>query len=91
MADFKNIKKSKLGTPPKLEQAGDNLKSPEAAPSDGRSRNATGRTEAFGTRVTSKYKKALKTIAAKDELKLVELLEASLVAYAEKKGHKLDL
>lgn len=91
MADLSKLKKKKnrFGTPPNAEEAGDNLNAPEVAPlstntnitKTPRPARKTGRTEAFGTRVSPDFLKDFKRIAFEDNLKFVELLEKSLEAY----------
>jgi hypothetical protein len=90
MADLSKFKKKSLGTPPSLNEAGDNLSSPEIAPLDeyvdGRTKRKTGRTEQLATRVTSEFHKRVKMLAARDELKIVELLEKSIDLYEKQYG-----
>ena len=90
MADLSKFKKKNLGTPPSLSDAGDNLSAPEIAPFDdyvdGRTKRKTGRTEQLATRVTSEFHKKVKMLAARDELKIVELLEKSIDLYENKYG-----
>jgi hypothetical protein len=90
MADLSKFKKKNLGTPPPLSDAGDNLSAPEIAPLDdyvdGRTMRKTGRTEQLATRVTSEFHKKVKMLAARDELKIVELLEKSIDLYENKYG-----
>jgi hypothetical protein len=94
MADLSKLKKrNRFGEPPPVEEAGDNLSSPETAPIApvlatgdttgklARPARKTGRTEAFGTRVSADFLKEFKRIAFEDDLKFVELLELSLEAY----------
>lgn len=102
MADLSKLKKrNRFGYPPLIEEAGDNLSAPEIAPAAQvveaeestskveRLARRTGRTEAFGTRVSSDFLKDFKRIAFEDELKFVELLELSLEAYkAQRKKTK---
>jgi hypothetical protein len=90
MADLSNFKKKNLGAPPSLSDAGDNLSAPEIAPLDdyvdGRTQRKTGRTEQLATRVTFDFHKKVKMLAARDELKIVELLEKSIDLYENKHG-----
>ncbi|SJM95532.1 hypothetical protein [Crenothrix polyspora] len=90
MADLSTFKKKNLGTPPSLNDAGNNLSAPEVAPLDdsidGRSLKKTGRTEQLATRVTAEFHKKVKMLAARDELKIVELLEKSIALYENKHG-----
>jgi hypothetical protein len=96
MADLSKLKKrSRLGEPPAITAAGDNLSAPETAPAAEtttvmayepkdklpRPARKTGRTEAFGTRVSAEFLNDFKRIAFEDNLKFVELLERSLEAY----------
>jgi hypothetical protein len=48
---------------------------------DGRSLRKTGRTLQFATRVTEEFDDLLHKIAARDGLKLVEVLERGVAAY----------
>jgi|APFre7841882590_1041340.scaffolds.fasta_scaffold36343_2 hypothetical protein len=93
MATFSALKKKKrvLGVPPSIDQAGNNLAAPEVAPPvpteefvDGRSKRRTGRTEQLATRVTHDFHRKVKMIAARDGLKIVELLEKAIELYEEK-------
>jgi len=52
---------------------------------DKRSLNKTGRTHQLGTRVRKDFLKKLKTIARKEKLKYVEVLERALDYYGERK------
>jgi hypothetical protein len=92
LGNLKKPKKNRFGAPPSEDEAGDNLSAPETAtPSKPvpvlkkekkpRIARRTGRTVPFGTRVSPEFLKAFKRTAFDDELKLVELLEASLAAY----------
>ena len=82
---FKN--KNRFGMPPSADEAGNNLSAPENAPSPippektPRPARKTGRTEAFGTRVSPEFLKEFKRLAFENDLKYVELLEESLEAY----------
>ena len=53
----------------------------EAYPRDGRSARRTGRTLQFATRVSPEFDRRLRTIADRDRLLLVEVLERALDAY----------
>ena len=93
MKNLKKLKKNRLGTPPTPEESPNNLKAPETAPLEteitkptGRPARKTGRTEAFGTRVSPEFNKEFRRIAFEDGLKFVELLEASLEAYKKLKS-----
>ncbi|MDD5065245.1 MAG: hypothetical protein PHQ35_10875 [Phycisphaerae bacterium] len=94
MADLSKLRKrNRFGDPPPVAEAGDNLSAPETAPAPpameagdmavkvGRPARKTGRTEAFGTRVSPDFLKEFKRVAFEDDLKFVELLELSLTAY----------
>lgn len=80
-------KKNRFGEPPIIEEAGENLEAPEAAPIEDTSvikkkaRHKTGRTDQFSTRVTPDFLKDFKRQAFEDDLKIVELLEKSFEAY----------
>jgi hypothetical protein len=100
MADLSQLKKKKhprrLGAPPSVKEAGENLTAPEHAPATQKSseetrkkrpKRRTGRTEPFATRVSPDFIKRLGLIAARDGLKKVEVLEKALEAYEkERKG-----
>lgn len=102
MADLSKLKKrNRFGEPPPAADAGDNLSAPETAPIApvveagevggklSRPARKTGRTEAFGTRVSADFLKEFKRIAFEDDLKFVELLELSLELYkAQRQGVK---
>jgi hypothetical protein len=89
LSQLKNKKRKRLGTPPGMEKAGENLSAPEhapATPATGESKKArlkrrTGRTEPFATRVSPEFHRRLRLLAAQDNLKLVELLEKAIDAY----------
>ncbi len=91
MADLSKLKKNKLGSPPPLDEASQNLAAPEVAPAappeearprrDGRSARKTHRTLPFATRVSPDFDSRLRDIAERDGLLLVEVLERALEAY----------
>lgn len=96
MADLSKLKKivklSSLGPPPSVEEASQNLETPEiisqsipyikpAARRDGRTMRRTNRTLPFATRVSPEFDDRLRDIAERDGLKLVEVLEKALDAY----------
>lgn len=100
MVDVSKLKKgkSKLGTPPSMDEAATSLTAPEIAPApiddhqpyirrDGRSARKTNRTLAFATRVTPEFDEAIRDIADKENLKIVEVLEEALEALKEKRGY----
>lgn len=87
--DAVKAKKGRLGKPPANERVRNNLEAPETAPVaaiDGRTQRATGRTEQFATRVSSEFRTRIKMLAARDGLKLNELLERMLDLYEEHAG-----
>lgn len=93
MANLKKIqktKKNRLGTPPTVDQSPNNLEAPETAPLEPKAKTRparkTGRTEAFGTRVSPEFNQEFRRIAFEDGLKIVDLLEASLEAYKQLKA-----
>lgn len=90
MADLSKFKKKTLGTPPSLDQTGNNLSAPEVSPIsdyiDGRSTKKTGRIEQFATRVTPEFHRKVKMLAARDNLKIVEILEKSIELYEKEMG-----
>lgn len=55
---------------------------------DGRSMRKTNRTIPFATRVSAEFDQRFRDIAYQEDLKIVELLEKALQAYAEKHGYK---
>jgi hypothetical protein len=88
--------RSRLGPPPTPEQAGENLKAPEAAPPapdlatppppprqrrDGRSLRATGRTHPFATRIKPETHERMLDIAERDGITLGELIERAVEVY----------
>ena len=90
MANVSKLQKSRpstLGEPPTLEEASANLAQPEAAPAtqkgvmDGRTARRTNRTRQFATRVTPEWDERIRTIAQRDGLLLVEVLEKALDCY----------
>lgn len=93
---LKGLRKSTLGAPPPPTEASPNLSAPETAPTiaggaragvgeggrlDGRSARRTGRTIQFATRVSPEFDARLRTIAQRDGLLLVEVLERALDLY----------
>jgi cupin superfamily acireductone dioxygenase involved in methionine salvage len=96
MADFGKIKgkgKNRFGDIPTPDETDNNLDAPEIAPADPsvevkKSRNKTGRTVPFNTRVTAEFDKEFRTIAFTRGFKKVELLEVCLDAYKELNGIK---
>ena len=88
MAQFKPRQGPKLPAPPALDVAPQNLRAPEIAPGvalDGRSLRATGRTKQLATRVREEFYNDLKLYAAKNHLKIVEVLEQGFKLLTEKK------
>lgn len=95
MANLKKIQKSKknrLGTPPSIDDSPNNLKAPETAPleserssPESRPARKTGRTKAFGTRVSPEFDQEFRRTAFEDGLKMVDLLELSFKAYKQLK------
>lgn len=79
--------------PPTMDEASPNLQAPEHAPAhpraelvgksriDGRSLRRSSRTVQFATRVTPDFDSRIRSIAARDGLMLVEILERALDAY----------
>lgn len=98
MADLSKLRKNKLGAPPSLDEASQNLAAPEVAPAapveearprrDGRSARKTHRTIPFATRVSPDFDNRLRDIAERDGLLLVELLELALEAYEARPGRR---
>lgn len=85
MAKF-GKKPSRLGTPPKVEEASTTLEAPEHAPTppDRTSRKKTGRTVPFGTKVTAEFDEAFRGLAFKKKMKHAEMLEEMLALYQGK-------
>lgn len=99
MADLSKLRRrNTLGDPPPIEEASQNLQTPEIAAEvtepavlpreeyhriDGRSLRKTGRTVQFATRVSLEFDDKLRRIAQRDGLLLVEVLEQALEAYEE--------
>jgi predicted DNA-binding ribbon-helix-helix protein len=80
-------RKNRFGTPPPdSPQDLEMVEVPETVsdnPQDGRSLRKTGRTHPLATRVTPEFHRKLRQIAARDGLKIVELLERALSIYEE--------
>ncbi len=83
MADFKKLRRN-LPAPPSAAEASSNLSAPENAPIDGRTARATGRTKQLSTRVREDFYDELKLYAAKNRMKLVEVLEQGHAALKER-------
>lgn len=99
MADVSKLKQKparRLGPPPAVDEASENLSAPEVAPApvavaapqttaprrrDGRSMRRTGRTVTFATRVSQEFDDRIRDIAEEKGLMLVEVLERALEAY----------
>ena len=88
MADVSKFRRrSTLGNPPPPDEASPNLGQPEAAPAtrkrvmDGRTARRTNRTIQFATRVTPEWDERIRTVAQRDGLLLVEVLEQALDCY----------
>ncbi|WP_291521324.1 hypothetical protein [Acidithiobacillus sp.] len=100
MADVSKLKRNTLGAPPPMEEASNNLHAPEAVPvvhvqvtssepfqrMDGRSARRTNRTLQFATRVRPEWDAELRSLARRDGLLLVEVLERALELYKNKKA-----
>lgn len=93
MNNFNKLKKkNSLGTPPLPEETKNNLQRPEDYELvDGRSLKRTGRTHQLSTRVTDVFYKRVKMIAARDGLKIVELLEVGIDMYEKYNSREKDL
>jgi len=79
-------RKNSLGEPPKTTEVKSNLQQPENFHIDGRSLHKTGRVHQLGTRVTPDFYDKVRGIAARDRLKIVELLEMAIEAYENNKS-----
>jgi hypothetical protein len=86
MADFKKLRRNL--PPPTSAEATANLQAPEAAPADGRSARATGRTHQLATRVREEFYDELRLYAARHRLKLVEVLEQAFEALKERDNQR---
>lgn len=96
MADASQLKflKNTLGKAPKLEEASNNIYSPEVAPAadhisykpriDGRSIRRTNRTVKLATSVTPEFDNTLREIALENNMLLSEVLEEALKLYKSK-------
>ena len=80
-------KKNRFGSIPTRADKTENLKQPEHAPEKPKkkARSKTGRTAIFSTRVKPAFLKEFKKVAFENDLKIVELLEASFEAYKTEK------
>jgi predicted DNA-binding ribbon-helix-helix protein len=83
MNNFDKLKKrATLGAPPTSSEIKNNLQQPETLEYvDGRTLRKTGRTHQLSTRVTDEFYKNIKMIAARDGIKIVELLEKAVALY----------
>ncbi|CAE6855666.1 hypothetical protein R75465_07397 [Paraburkholderia aspalathi] len=104
MADVSKLKQNharRLGPPPAVDEASNNLIAPEIAPApvaalqaaadtyrrrDGRTLRKTNRTLAFATRVSPEFDERIRDIAERDGLLLVEVMERALDAYENQKS-----
>ena len=98
MADASKLKflKKTLGQAPKLEEASNNIYSPEVAPAsdyinhstriDGRSMRRTNRTVRLATSVTPEFDYTLRKIALENNMLLSEVLEEALKLYQSSKN-----
>jgi hypothetical protein len=85
MINFNKTRRN-LPPPPSAADTPSNLSAPEVAPSDGRSKRATGRTKQLATRVTNEFHHELRLYAARHQLKLVEVLEQAFEALKARDG-----
>jgi predicted DNA-binding ribbon-helix-helix protein len=84
MIDVSKLKKhTRLGTPPSVNSVKDNIAQPEVIDIevDGRTLKKTGRTHQLATRVTPDFYDKVRSLAARDRLKIVELLEKAIELY----------
>ena len=101
MADVSKLRRKSLGTPPPLEEATTNIHAPEVVPAvipnepdpmptlqriDGRSARRSHRTVQFATRVRPDWDAELRSLAQRDGLLLVEVLERALDLYKKEVG-----
>ena len=96
MAKFPKLATSRFGAPPPPEETPGNLTAPEVAPAAPttlpaavaaarRSRQKTGRTVLFSTRVSEQFDADFRATAERDNLLLTRLLELALAAYKREK------
>ena len=100
VSDLKTkLKRRSLPAPPAVDEASPNLDAPEHAPAppppapttprrDGRSARRSNRTMQFATRVTPEFDNRIRSIAERDGLMLVEVMEIALDAYEEARSKK---
>jgi len=84
MVDISKLKKkSRLGSPPLSSAVKNNLYQPETLEGeiDGRSLRRTNRTQQLATRVTPDFYNKIRVLAARDKVKIVELLERAIEIY----------
>ena len=84
MVDISKLKKkSRLGNPPLSSAIKNNLCQPEMLGEeiDKRTLRKTGRTHQLATRVTPDFYNKIRVIAARDRVKIVELLERAIDMY----------
>ena len=91
MADVSKLKQKparRLGPPPAVNEASENLSAPEVAPvapapvaAPQATLRRTGRTVTFATRVSPEFDERIRDIAEEKGLMLVEVLEQALAAY----------
>ena len=82
MVDVSKLKKkTRLGEPPCQKSIKNNLLQPDNAYRDGRTIRRTQRTHQLATRVTIEFYDKVKIIAARDRLKITELLEKAVECY----------
>lgn len=95
MVDFSKLtKNSKLGDPPSIEEVQNNLELPEIFENprqaqDGRTLRKTERTHQISTRVTLEFYQRLRVIAARDRLKIVEVIEKAIEIYESSKTNRV--
>lgn len=89
MVDISKLKKkSRLGSPPLSSAVKNNLYQPETLGGeiDGRSLRRTNRTQQLATRVTPDFYNKIRVLAARDKVKIVELLERAIEIYEKDSG-----
>ena len=87
MVDISKLRKNdRLGEPPAITEVKNNLQLPENLTLDQRSLRKTGRVHQLATRVHPEFYYKVKSIAVRDRLKIVELLEKAIDCYENKRS-----
>lgn len=87
MVDISKLRKNdRLGEPPAITDVKNNLQQPEILSIDQRSLRKTGRVHQLATRVHPEFYYKVRSIAARDRIKIVELLEKAIDCYEKSKS-----